>query len=407
MGRRRMGVMPAMCRHAKTGHARVRIGTEEHWLGPWGSPEAQLRYDTLIAAWITSGRKSTEAAAPPRLRPVAVPVDLTVAELATMWLESIQAARPDDYQKSSTWNGALAAARALRKYAALPAREFGPRHLIECRQAFAVGTVKTLDKSGKVVHERPRTRRYVNDIAARVVQLFSWAVPRELVPPDRAAGLREVKPLRRGEDSKLREPEKRVAVPDAAVEAVMGHLTPTMAAMVRFIRLTGCRPGEAAGLRLAYVHEYDGSVWRYVPPQHKNAWRGLERHIPVGPRARAIMLEALGSRGENAYVFDPRSSLPRRPATAGVIPMARRCSPRVGERYTVPAIRVAVARACTRAGCERWIPYLLRYSRTGEVARSHGNRAAKATSGHKSTRMLLHYAPENFQDAALAARETG
>ena len=376
-------------------------------MGPWGSTEAQLRYDTLVAAWITSGRKSTEAAAPPKIRPATVPVDLTVAELATLWLDSIAAARPDDHRKSSTWNGALAAARALRKYAALPARDFGPRHLIECRQTFAVGTVKTFDKAGKVVRERPRTRRYVNDVAARIVQLFSWAVPRELVPPDRAAGLREVKPLRRGEDATLREPEKRVAVPDAAVEAVVEHLTPTMAAMVRFIRLTGCRPGEAAGLRLADVHDRDEEVWRHVPPQHKNAWRGQERHIPIGPRARAIMLEALGSRGEAAYVFDPRSSLPRRPARSGVIPMARRCSTRVGERYTVAAIRVAVARACKRAGCERWIPYLLRYSRTGEVARSHGTRAAKATSGHRSTRMLLHYAPENFQDAAQAARETG
>ena len=166
------------------------FGSEGHWLGPWGSPEARLRYDTLVAAWITSGRKSTEAAATPKIRPATVPVDLTVAELATLWLDSIAAARPDDYQKSSTWNGALAAARALRKYAALPAREFGPRHLIECRQTFAAGTVRTLDKSGKVVSEWPRTRRYVNDIAARIVQLFSWAVPRELVPPDRAAGLR-------------------------------------------------------------------------------------------------------------------------------------------------------------------------------------------------------------------------
>jgi hypothetical protein len=54
---------------------------------------------------------------------------------------------------------------------------------------------------------------------ARVVNLFSWAVPRELVPPDRVHGLREVPPLRPGELQAVVETAPREAVDDALVEA--------------------------------------------------------------------------------------------------------------------------------------------------------------------------------------------
>jgi hypothetical protein len=65
MGRRSSGSLPAIHVHASTGHARVHINGTTHWLGLHGSPEAQLRYDALIAAYVTSGRKTVEAVLPP------------------------------------------------------------------------------------------------------------------------------------------------------------------------------------------------------------------------------------------------------------------------------------------------------------------------------------------------------
>jgi len=48
MGRRSKGTLPQVRLHASSGQARVRIKGTEIWLGRYGSPEAQRRYDQLI-----------------------------------------------------------------------------------------------------------------------------------------------------------------------------------------------------------------------------------------------------------------------------------------------------------------------------------------------------------------------
>lgn len=92
MGRRHSGALPGIRLHKPTGHARVRINGTEYWLGRYGSPEAQLKYDELVATYIASGRNSVEAATRPPAPPppaAALSADLTVAELALRWLRHI------------------------------------------------------------------------------------------------------------------------------------------------------------------------------------------------------------------------------------------------------------------------------------------------------------------------------
>jgi hypothetical protein len=167
MGRRHTGTLPVPRLHAKTGHARVYINGKEYWLGKFGSPEAQLKYDELVASYLASGRKSVK---PPPESPPATPApattvasppaaDITVGEVSLRWLRHVEATRGS---KSSTYTAGLAAARALRDVRALPAREFGPRRLIEVRMAFASTPVVHRNKKGKVTSTKPRTRRYVN-----------------------------------------------------------------------------------------------------------------------------------------------------------------------------------------------------------------------------------------------------
>lgn len=62
MGRRHSGALPQMRRHKPTNTARIVIDGKVHSLGRWGSDEARMRYDTFIAAYVTSGRSSIEAA---------------------------------------------------------------------------------------------------------------------------------------------------------------------------------------------------------------------------------------------------------------------------------------------------------------------------------------------------------
>lgn len=409
MGRRHSGELPSMRLDRRTGHARVRINGKTVWLGKWGSEEARFKYDSLIAAYVASGRKSVEAALPPPTAAAPPPAaDLTIGELSLAWLKHIKATKGDGWKRSSTYVGAMSATRAMRPVATMPARQFGPRQLLEVREAFAASRTIRRNKKGEVVSDKPRTRRYVNDTMQRVVAMFSWAAVRELVPGDKPAALREVKPLRCGEVATVVDTPPRQAVDDARVEAVLQHLRPPMRSLVRFIRLTGCRPGEAARLRLVDVHDRDCTVWRYVPPNHKNAWRGHAKHIPIGPEAQAVILEALAARGDDAFVFDPRLAVPDRMQQPGTIKMQpRRPSPRVRETYAASSIRHAIMRACEKAGCTEWFPYLLRYARNQEIRRLHGPEAAAANLGDRSPQMLNRYAPPGWEAAVEAALKTG
>ena len=58
MGRRPSGTLPAVRWHKPTNTARITIGGKVHSLGRGGSAEAQDRFDTLVAAFIASGRRN-------------------------------------------------------------------------------------------------------------------------------------------------------------------------------------------------------------------------------------------------------------------------------------------------------------------------------------------------------------
>lgn len=417
MGRRHADAIPAMRRHSRSGNARVRIAGIEHWLGPWGTAEARLRYDELIAAWIASGRKSVEAATrAPRHEPAAPAVvevelptsaDVTVGELVRAWIASIERARGGNHKRASDWNGALAAARALRCVATMPAKDFGPRALQDVRRRLVDTPYlrkRRLPDGGETFVSILRSRRHVNDTVGRIRQLFNWAVGLELIPPERAYALSRVRALPLGQG---RETERRTEVDADVVNATLPHLTEETRALVLFIRWTGCRPSEAARLRMCDVHDRDRPTWRYRPPVHKTAHRGQYRDIPLGPQARAILEPRVGRQADDEYVFDPRRSLARVVCNGATIKLRRRPSSRVGVMYTSNAIRVAIQRAAAAAGVPAWTAYQLRYLRLREIRRDYGPEAARATAGHTRDTMTAHYAPPSWEAAAGAAAASG
>ncbi|MFM7185752.1 MAG: tyrosine-type recombinase/integrase [Planctomycetota bacterium] len=414
MGRRHADALPAMRHHRRSGNARVRIGGIEHWLGPWGSADSRLRYDELIAAWIASGRKSVEAVkrvpcpAPAALE-VELPTsgDVTVGELARAWIASIERERAGAHKRASNWNGAIAAARALRSVAAMPARDFGPRALQDVRRRLVDTPFlrkRRLPDGTETTQAIPRSRRYVNDTVGRIRQLFNWAVGLELIPPERAYALSRVRALPLGQG---RETQRRTEVAVETVNATLPHLTAEVRALVQFIRWTGCRPSEAARLRMFDVHDRDRQTWRYRPPVHKTAHRGQYRDVPIGPQARAILEAHAAGRPDDEHVFDPRRSLARIAGNGDIIKMRRKPSARVGTMFTSNALRVAIQRAAVAAGVPPWTAYQLRYLRLREVRRDHGPEAARATAGHTRDTMTAHYAPPSWEAAAGAAAASG
>lgn len=406
MGRRHADALPAIRRHNRSNNARVRIGGTEHWLGPWGSAEARLRYDELISAWIASGRQSVEAVT---MRKPAKPVDdelptsteITIGELARAWIASIERDRRGAHQRSSSWNGAIAATRALRSVATMPAKDFGPRALQDVRRRLVDTPIHRRRKTpgGKEELELvPRSRRYVNDTIGRVRQLFNWAVGLELIPPEKAYALSRIRPLPLGMG---RETNRRTEVSAEAFNLTVPHMTDEARAIVTFIRWTACRPSEAAGLRMCDVFDRDRPTWRFRPPMHKTAHRGQQRDIPIGPQAQRILERHAAGRSPDEFVFDPRRSVAR--SKGNTLPIRRRPSSRVGAKFTAAAIRTAIGRAAAAAGVPAWTPYQLRYLRLKEIRRDHGVEAARATAGHTRESMTSHYAPPSWEAAAVAA----
>jgi integrase len=409
MGRRPNGAIPVPTLHKQSGNARLRFQGREFRFGPFGSPEAEIRYQR----WRMERFGEAQAVAPsePSPPPLPAPADITVGELWEAWAKSIQNKRPDDYKKSSKWQGALAALRAIRLVPGtieMPAAAFGPRRLIEVRDALCHAPIVRRLRNGKKSAPKTRTRRDVNDTAGRIVQMFRWATPMELVPEAKAHALATVKPLAPGEVAAVRDSVPRSPVDQQRFDAILPHMTAPMRALVIFARLTASRPGEVARLRLSEVIDRDQPVWLYRPLQHKNRWRGHERWIEVGTKAQAVILEALNGRGEDEYVFSPRVAVQGRRRRPDTIPMrSPKPSARVGECYTTAAIRRAIKRACEKAGVSAFPTYELRYTRIDEVRRLHGPDAAQRTAGHRTRALVDHYAPVGREEATRAALLSG
>jgi integrase len=249
----------------------------------------------------------------------------------------------------------------------------------------------------------PRSRRYVLDTMGRVRQLVRFAVAEELLPGDRLHALEAVPdmPSELGDRRPRRQP-----VPMADYRATLEHLTPATRAIVEFICLTGCRPDEAAALRLVDIEDRDERVWKYRPARHKNQWRGHAKVIPVGPKAQAIVLEASRGRETGALVFDARQAV--RGDRGPILRLtARKPSPRVKGQWTTDGIRRAIVRAAELAGVPKWTTYQLRHLRLQEVRRNSGREAAQAVAGHNRSTMVDHYAPPSWEAAERDAAVYG
>src|SRR5262249_34913459 len=114
------------------------------------------------------------------------------------------------------------------------------------------------------------------------------------------------------------EPEPIGPIADDVVNATLACLPTVVADMVRFQRLTGCRPTEVCTLRPADVQRWtmiadeplplfdsiraasgdagdrqprqrELDVWEYRPAHHKTKHRDRRRIVPIGPRAQDVL----------------------------------------------------------------------------------------------------------------------
>jgi integrase len=280
------------------------------------------------------------------------------------------------------------------------------------------------------------SRRYINKNIGRIKRMFKWACGEQLIPPQCIAQtLWAVDGLRKGR-TEAREKDPVAPVAEVIVEATLPHLPPIVADLVRFERLTGCRPSEVCVLRPCDL-DRGGDVWEYRPHDHKTEHYDRKRVIFIGPQAQGILLRYL-ARDATTHCFRPRDSMAkhlaarhearRTPMSCGNAPGSnRRRRPKrsAGDRYSTDSYRRAIHRACDKAfpapeeiaadparlaawqSEHRWAPNQLRHSAATEIRRRFGLEAAQVTLGHSKADVTQVYAERDYALAARVAREVG
>jgi integrase len=202
-------------------------------------------------------------------------------------------------------------------------------------------------------------------------------------------------------------------VPEEAIRAILPHLSPRVAVMVQLQHLSGARPQEVVSIRPCEV-DTTGDVWLYQPRSHKTEHLDRTKVIVLGPKAQEVLLPWL-DRDPEAHCFVPAEAaawndrrLRRKPAgdqTEGSEDKTPRPGP--GQRYTRHSYRVAVQRACRRAGIAVWSPRQLRHTRATTIRQAYRLEAAKAVLGHADTIITEIYAERDIELAMRIMREIG
>ena len=176
-----------------------------------------------------------------------------------------------------------------------------------------------------------------------------------------------------------------------------------------------------------------GDVWQYRPADHKNAYRGRERIIYIGPQAQQVLLPYL-LRDASAYCFSPAESEQKRHVElrkkrqSRVQPSQRnrrKARPKRTARtaYDKDSYQRAIKRAVEKSNRERtkeaaemgikpmllphWHANQLRHSKATQVRRQFGLEAAQVSLGHAKADVTQVYAERDSALAVEVARKIG
>ena len=407
---------PPYAHHKSSGRAYVYWQGRRYYLGKFGSPKSRERYARFIAELAAAPSART-----PAVLPAAQP-DLTIVELCAAYWDFAKAY----YVKNSCptdhiWiiKRAIGVVRDL--YATISAAEFGPRAL-RAVQAELV--------------DRGYCRNTVNQTVGAVRRMFRWATSHELLPATVYQALCTVPGLRKGR-SAARETKPVLPVENYVVEATLPYLPSVVTDMVRFQRLTGCRPREICQMRPCDV-DRSGEVWTYTPAEHKTEHHGRQRIIYIGPKAQDVLRPYL-LRPAEAFCFSPQDSEAKRreekhakrktPLRWGNRPGTnRKRKPKKQPRdsYDKNSYRRAIARAVEKANAEsvnrhvetggnaedaptisHWHPNQLRHAAATDIRRAFGLEAAQIILGHAWADVTQVYAERDAQRAVEVVKRIG
>ena len=396
--------IPKYRRHKASGQAVVTLNGDDFYLGPHGSKVSRLEYDRVVGEWIQNGRRSRRGNA----------CDLAVVEVINAYRKFADVYYVKNGQRTRE---AEIITHTLKRfvqplYGRVAAIEFGPCALKNVRE--------------KMI-EAGHSRGVINKNVDRIRRMFRWAASEEMVPVTVFQSLSTVPGLRKGRTT-AREPKPVLPVEESLVEATLPYLPKIVADMVRFERLTGCRPSEVCQLRPGDL-DRTRAVWAYRPGSHKTEHHDRERIIFIGPKAQEVILPYL-LRDAAAYCFSPaesmqemrdaRHSTRRTPLHYGNRPGTNRKArpqraPKV--QYTKDSYARAIRRGVDKANksiledakefqidnpalLAYWAPNRLRHAAGTEIRHQFGLEGAQVVLGHAKADVTQVYAE---RDMALAA----
>lgn len=383
--------LPKYRLHKPTGQGVTTVRGKDYYFGKFEEETSERKYHRLIAEYLISDHSPTFGVKA---------TEYTMAGLAMAYLSHAK----NRYSTGNEFaNIKLALGPVDALYADLPVNEFGPKQYRACRDWWVRKAV---------------SRQYINKQSKRLIAILKWGVGEGLVPVEIYQTVKCVDPLRSGRTS-AKEALPIRPVDDSVVDATLPHLPPVVADMIRFQRLSGCRPGEVCKITPAMV-DRSNDVWEIRLVAHKNAWRGKQRTIYVGPKAQEVLRPYL-LRGADAACFSPIEATKQRRQTkhaARVTPLS--CGNRPGTKHTENPQRTPSEFYCTqsfynaiRYACRKafpapkelnkadaakwnrehcWAPNQLRHSAGTAIRKEFGLEGSQVILGHSEITTTQIYA---------------
>lgn len=328
-------------------------------------------------------------------KPELKPVDFTgtVASLCQLYIERCKTyyRKKDGTPTGETENVKYALKPLLKHYGILSVADFGPLRLEELR-----GRLIASGLSRGVINQRVNVIR----------RMYKWAVSRQIVSAMTHHALMSVEALEKYR-SDAYEPEDIKPAAEKDVFALLPFGTKTLAAMIQVQYHTAMRSGELIIMRPGDIDRSE-EIWKYIPGGHKREHAGQARVISIGPKAQEVLAPFL-LRDPEAYCFSPADSCRQSQIACHDTTKIRSG---LNDRYSTHTYANAIKqmfKKAKEAGVEipNWHPHQLRHTAATNVRKKCGRDAARATLGHKTSRITDTYAEIDEQLSVDAAKKIG
>lgn len=268
---------------------------EVHYLGRWGSVEADAEYSRLRALVLSGEYNLISHESTPE------------TSIDAVYLEYL------DHVERNGKSADTHRAKTVIRYA----RESDPNvtisnvslRTISNLKSYLVsiaGEVREETVDGKKVNiKREWSRQYINKLLSEWKKIIHYGINNGSIRPELWAAVKDFPLVKDGEFTNLRNTERRDAVDDAVLLRTLPVLPPTVADFVKVLRGCGARPVELCRLTVKDISIVDGLAI-CSPEKHKTARKGKKRFIAFGAAETEILLARMTGKQDDDFIFSPK-----------------------------------------------------------------------------------------------------